>query len=98
MAFFSYVFVRGYAQLVFFLPPPPPASPSTLRTPFCDTALPNNGCQAFAVEIGFTAALVFMISALTDPSNAAIPDGAAPALIGATVTTLIVGGGPITGQ
>ena len=59
---------------------------------------PSLAPQALVAEIGMTAALVFMISALTDPSNAAIPDGAAPALIGATVTTLIVGGGPNTGQ
>ena len=37
------------------------------------------------------------VIAYADPTNAAVPEGAAPALIGATVTTLIVGGGPLTG-
>jgi hypothetical protein len=38
-----------------------------------------------AAEVGMTAALLFMICALTDPTNKAIPEGAAPALIGGTV-------------
>jgi glycerol uptake facilitator-like aquaporin len=44
---------------------------------------------AFAVEIGATAALAFMICAITDSNNKAVPDGAQPALIGITVATLI---------
>lgn len=51
---------------------------------------------ALAVEIGATAALAFMIFAITDP-NKSVPDAAAPALIGSTVSTLIMGVGPLNG-
>lgn len=51
---------------------------------------------AFAVEVAATAALLFMINAITDPDGS-VPAGAAPAAIGATVATLIASIGPVTG-
>ena len=43
-----------------------------------------------------TAVLAFCIFAFTDPDGA-VPDGAAPAMIGATVATLVAVFGPVTG-
>jgi len=43
------------------------------------------------------AALAFMIFALTDADNTAVPKGAAPALIGLTVGTLVSQFGCVTG-
>jgi len=44
-----------------------------------------------------TAVLLFLISAVTDKDKGSVPDGAAPALVGASVTALICTFGPVTG-
>jgi glycerol uptake facilitator-like aquaporin len=51
---------------------------------------------ALAAEITATGLLVFLISGITDP-NRSVPDGAGPALVGATVCTLIGTFGAVTG-
>ena len=51
---------------------------------------------ALAAEVYMTAILMFLIFAITDP-NGTVPSGAAPALIGATVTTMIGTFGAVTG-
>ena len=51
---------------------------------------------AFVAEVWMTSVLAFCIFAFTDPAGA-VPDGAAPAMIGATVATLVAVFGPVTG-
>jgi MIP family channel proteins len=51
---------------------------------------------ALVAEAWMTAVLVFCIFAFTDPEGA-VPDGAGPATIGATVATLVAVFGPVTG-
>jgi len=53
--------------------------------------------RAFAAEIWMTAVLAYVIFALGDEDNKTVPSGAAPALVGATVTTLVGIFGPVTG-
>ena len=59
--------------------------PSALRAP-----------GTLAAEVLATGALLFVIFALGDARNN-VPAGAAPALVGATVTSLIAVFGPVTG-
>jgi len=51
---------------------------------------------ALVGEIVMTAALAFMVFAISDPDKS-VPSGAAPVLVGATVATIIFPGGPVTG-
>ena len=52
--------------------------------------------QCFFLEVGMTAALAFTIFALTD-ADKTVPEGAQPALIGATVVALAMQYAPVTG-
>jgi len=52
---------------------------------------------AFLAEVWMTAILMFMISAIGDADANSVPAGAQPALVGATVATLISTFGPVTG-
>jgi len=52
---------------------------------------------AFAAEVWMTAILGFLIAAIGDAAAGSCPEGAAPALVGATVATLIGTFGPVTG-
>jgi len=51
---------------------------------------------ALVAEVWMTSVLVFLIFAITD-SNGAVPSGAAPFFVGASVTTLVTVFGPVTG-
>jgi glycerol uptake facilitator protein len=51
---------------------------------------------AFATEVLATSVLTYLVFSLTDPASS-VPPAAAPALIGATVTTLVSVFGPVTG-
>lgn len=51
---------------------------------------------ALATEVLATGVLTYLVFALTDPAST-VPPAAAPALIGATVTTLVSVFGPVTG-
>jgi len=62
-----------------------------------NTALGMGAVSAFAAEVWMTAILLFLISAATDANSGSVPDAAAPAVIGATVTALICTFGPVTG-
>jgi glycerol uptake facilitator protein len=52
---------------------------------------------ACLVEVLITAGLVYCIYAFTDPNNKAVPQGAAPVLIGTTVAAFVHGFAPVTG-
>jgi len=52
---------------------------------------------AFLAEVWMTSVLMFMICAITDEDSGSVPKAAQPALVGATVFTLICTFGPVTG-
>lgn len=52
---------------------------------------------AFVAEVWMTAILMFVILGIGDEAAGSVPAAAQPALVGATVTTLICTFGPVTG-
>ena len=61
-----------------------------------NTALLRTPAAALGVEIWATGVFAFSVFGITDPNNT-VPDAAAPALIGATVGTLVAVFGGVSG-
>jgi len=88
--------IRAFEAREKLLPRGAPASAASFAGAFALAPSALRGPGTFAAEVLATGALAFLIFAIGDPRNG-VPSGAAPALVGASVTCLVAVFGPVTG-
>jgi MIP family channel proteins len=88
--------IRAFEAREKLLPRGAPSSAASFAGAFALAPSALRGPGTLAAEALATGALAFLIFAIGDPKNN-VPGGAAPALVGASVTCLVAVFGPVTG-